>query len=74
MFNGEAENNKPFISIMKKHGMPYRITDVGITPTAETMAEYEIKLKNTSAIDETNVDECLKLHDCLSALWRAAKQ
>ena len=22
LFNGEAENNKPFIALMKKHGMP----------------------------------------------------
>ena len=74
LFNGEAENNKPFIALMKKHGMPYRITDITITPTLETMAEYEIRLKNTSAIDETNADECFKLHDCLTALWRAAKE
>ena len=70
-FNGEEENNISLTALMKKHGMPCKITDVGITPTADTMLAYEEKLKNTSAVNADDAEECAKLHTCLSSLWQA---
>ena len=68
-FNEEVENNDSLLALMKKHHMPYRITDIGITSDEATMEEYYTRLKASSAIDENNEEECIKLRESLKYLW-----
>ncbi len=59
-FNGEEENNKYLIDLMKKYNMPYRITDVGIDTSEETLNTFYEKICKSSAIDAANEEECRK--------------
>ena len=68
-YNGEEKRNESLIALMKKHHMPCLVTDVRITPTDETMAEYEKILQNSSSIDKTNEEDCRRLHESLSYLF-----
>lgn len=68
-FNNEAERNIELMELMKKHSMPYRITDLGISRTKECFDEYFERIKNSSAIDENNEEECERLEAALRYLW-----
>lgn len=70
MFNGEEENNRLLLSLMDKYGMPKSPAEVGVTLDEESLEKYYEKLKGSSAIDETNADECEKLRLCLEKLWK----
>ena len=69
-FNGEIENNEQLLSIMKKHGMPACLTDIGVDANAENFQKYYEELKGGSAIDETNEQELIKLRAGLEYLWK----
>jgi len=68
-FNGEPENNAMLLELMKKHNMPYRVTDIGITKDDRTRSAYYEKLCNSSAIDKTSAEECARLDAALQYLW-----
>ncbi len=68
-FNNEIERNDTLLNLMKKHSMPYRVTDFGIERTEEIFYEYFNRIKNSSAIDETNEEECAKFELALRYLW-----
>ncbi len=69
-FNGEKENNRDLIALMKKNGMPYRPSDVGITVDEQTRKKYYDLIAKSSAINGENQEECEKLDQALSYLWR----
>ncbi len=68
-FNGEVENNKFLLSLMNKYNMPNSLTALGIAATRETQDAYFRKLKNGSAINETNEEELVRLRAGLEYLW-----
>jgi glycerol dehydrogenase-like iron-containing ADH family enzyme len=68
-FNGETERNGELLSLMERYGMPHCITDIGIPRTEQAMAEYADRLKNSSAIEKGNADECARLEEALRYLW-----
>ena len=68
-FNGEEQNNKELLSLMKEHHMPYKITDVGITATQETLEKYYDLLCKSSAMEGATEVECMKLKESLRYLW-----
>lgn len=68
-FNGEEENNRELIALMKKHGMPYRPADVGITVNEETIAKYLGIISNSSAVDGKNPEEYARLEAALRYLF-----
>lgn len=54
---------------MKEHHMPYRITDVGITATKETLDTYYELLCKSSAMEDATETECMRLRESLKYLW-----
>lgn len=68
-FNGEEQNNQFLLEIMKKNNMPYKITDIGITPSKEVFNDFYTIICNSSAIDKENPTECSKFKDSLHYLW-----
>lgn len=68
-FNGEEENNRELIALMKKHGMPYRPADVGITVNEETIAKYLDIISNSSAVDGKNPEEYARFEAALRYLF-----
>lgn len=68
-FNGEEENNKKLLEIMKKYNMPYRITDIGVEKTEQSFAAIYNKVCQSTAI-ETD-EEAKKFETSLRYLWGA---
>lgn len=66
---GEEEINRTLISLMKEHNMPYKLCDIGVTVSEEYFEKFYEKLLKSSAIDETNNEECQRLHESLKYLW-----
>ena len=50
-FNGDEENNKSLIELMKNYNMPYRLEDIGIEKTEEVFNKYYDLIANSDAID-----------------------
>ncbi len=67
--NGEEANNDALIALMKKYGMPSKITDVGITANEDTLEEYYKRLCNSSSVNRDDPSECKAMHDSLEYLW-----
>ena len=68
-YNNEIERNTELLKLMKKHSMPYRISNLGIERTEESFCEYFNRIKNSSAINETNTEESERLALALRYLW-----
>lgn len=68
-FNGEVENNESLITLMKKYGMPYRITDIGIDNSSYIFEKYCEMICNSSAINGDDKDECRRFRESLKYLW-----
>lgn len=68
-FSGARERNYELLSLMKKYSMPMRVSDLGITNDQKTLIQYYERLKNTSAIDAENEEECARLLLALKYLW-----
>ena len=68
-YNGEAERNTELMKLMKKHSMPYRVSDLGIERTEKSFNEYFERIKNSSSIDATNKEECEKFALALRYFW-----
>lgn len=72
-FNGEEENNEYLVSLMKKYGMPHTVSGVGASLSGEFFKKYYDYLKNSSAIDKNNPEECEKLRLGLEYLEKIDK-
>lgn len=68
-FNGEEEKNVQLIELMKKHNMPYKISDAGIDDSDKTFQAYYERMRDSNAIDETDAEECEKLYEAMKYLW-----
>lgn len=68
-FNGEPENNAFLLSLMKEHGLPRSMTEIGITPDGTALKTYYNALRDGSAIDETDPDELERLSAGLDYLF-----
>ena len=68
-FNGEKENNRELLALMKKYGMPHSISDVGIKDDKETMLVYFDTLKKIDAIKELGEGAPERLYAALEYLW-----
>lgn len=68
-FNGETEENTALIALMKRYGMPYCVTDIGVVRKEEVLEEYYRRLCGTSTVDDTNQEECERLRKGLRYLW-----
>ena len=66
-FNGEEENNKMLLELMKKYNMPYRITDIGVEKTEKAFWDCYHKVCESSAI-ETD-EESKRFEKSLRYLW-----
>ena len=68
-FNGEEAENKALLDWMRRYGMPKSVTEIGVDPTDAIFESYCERLIASSAIDETNEDECRRLHESMRYLW-----
>ena len=68
-FNGEDENNRELLDLMRKYGMPCSLSGIGVKPTDEALEAYYKILKNSSAIEESGPDANIKLREALEYLW-----
>ena len=69
-FNGEEENNKELLRLMKKYNMPCKVEGIGADKSMETFEKYYDGILHSSAIDNpTEKDEKL-LREALLYLWR----
>jgi glycerol dehydrogenase len=68
-FNGELQNNDELLSIMSAHRMPHSVSDIGIERTEQSLENYYERLKNSSAINGEDTDECERLGAALKYLW-----
>ncbi len=66
-FNGEEENNKKLLDIMKKYNMPYRIADIGVEKTEKAFSDICNKVCQSTAI-ETD-EEAGRFEKSLRYLW-----
>jgi glycerol dehydrogenase-like iron-containing ADH family enzyme len=67
-FNGEEENNKYLLELMKNYNMPCSLEDVGIEKTEEVFNKYyEIISSDISTI--ANEEECKKFKESLRYMW-----
>lgn len=67
-FNGEEENNKYLLELMKKYNMPCRLENIEIEKTEEVFNKYyEIISTDSSAI--ANEDERKKFKESLRYMW-----
>ena len=69
-FNGETAQNEMLLSLMRTHGMPHSITDVGVPRTEEALEEYYTRICNSSAIDKENKAECARFKESLRYFWQ----
>jgi len=66
-FNGEKENNKIILELMKKYNMPSCIEDMNIEKTDEAFDKYYNKICGSSAIETE--EESIRLKTSLKYLW-----
>ena len=69
MFNGEEENNRELLRMMKQYGMPCCLADIGVQPVPETLEKYYSLLEKSSAIAEGGEGAEEKLRKALEYLW-----
>lgn len=69
-FNGEEKNNEALIQLMKKHNMPYRVSDMNIPKTEETFNKFYEKICDGIVIE--NEEEAQRLKKSLKYLWEIA--
>ena len=69
-FNGEEENNAALTELMKKHGMPHSVNDIGIDISGDTFESYFELICNSSAINREDLSEVERFRESLKYLWR----
>ncbi len=60
-FNGEEERNTEIRALMHRYGMPASAADVGILLSPETTEEYWQRLCASSAVDQSDPQQCRRL-------------
>ena len=68
-FNGECEKNEELLKLMQMHHMPHCASDVGVSLNEQAFSQYYDRLKNSSAINADDSDECARLEISLRYLW-----
>ena len=68
-FNGEEENNKELLRLMRKYNMPYKIEDIGADKSRETFEKYYDAMLHSSAFDNPGEREEKLLREALEYLW-----
>lgn len=68
-YNGEVERNTDLMALMQKYSMPYRVSDVGVERTEESLRQYFNRIKGSSAVNEENRDECERFERALRYFW-----
>ena len=71
-FNGEVENNEALLTLMKRHGMPYRVTDVGVPGDGDAMERVYTRLCESSAMEDADDEDRRRLWESLAYLWSIA--
>lgn len=66
-FNGEEENNKMLLKLMKKYNMPYRIADIGVEKTEKSFSDIRNKVCQSTAIESD--EESRRFEKSLRYLW-----
>ena len=69
-FNGEEENNKLLLELMKTYRMPYRVTDIGIEKTEKAFTDLYQKVCASTAIETE--EESKRFETSLRYLWEIA--
>ena len=64
-FNGELAYNQPLPALMRAHGMPCSVRDVGARTDEATLQEYYTRICNSSAIHKTDEAECARFAESL---------
>ena len=68
-FNGEEENNKELLRLMKKYNMPCKVEGIGADKSMETFEKYYDGILHSSAIDNPGEREEKLLREALQYLW-----
>ena len=68
-FNGEEENNRELLALMKKYGMPHCMADVGVVGGRELLEDYCERLFRSTAVEEKTEAVRAKLTESLEYLW-----
>ena len=68
-FNDEIEENDLLLELMKNYNMPYRVSDIGVTNDKDTMETYYKMLCDSSAMEDADESDCIKLKKGLEYLW-----
>ena len=70
VFNGEEQENRVLLDLMKKYHMPCSLSQIGVAPTEEHVAAYYEKLLTTSAVLEAGEGAPERLKNALDYLQR----
>ena len=68
-FNGEEENNRELLRLMKKYNMPYRVSDVGVERSEAIFEEYCERLFRSTAIDDKTEEARQGIRRSMRYLW-----
>ncbi len=68
-FNGEEENNKALLSLMKKYNMPSDLESIGALKTDEVFLKYYELISDGTAINKDDAAECERFKEALLYLW-----
>ena len=69
IFNGEEQENRVLRELMQSHGMPSRLSDVGVPATAEVMEKYIELMSGSSAVSEAGDGAVLRLRAAMKKLF-----
>lgn len=69
-FNGEEENNKFLLELMKKYNMPHKLEDIGIEKTEQTFNKYYEKVCGSDEL--VNDEEYERFERALRYLWEVS--
>lgn len=67
VFNGDGEE-RVILDMMKKHGMPRCFSDIGLTPTSDTVNAFYEGMKTSAAVLEGGAEAEVKLREALEYL------
>ena len=68
-FNGELFYNTELLSLMRAHGMPCCVADVGVATDETTERDYYLRICDSSAINKADAAECARFAQSLHYLF-----
>ena len=68
-FNGEEKENEVLFALMKEHGLPCCVSDIGVPHTEEVFREYLRLIKDSTAVNDKDEAECERFERSLRYLW-----